>query len=278
MTDCHIKKYGRISNNAVGVLLIHAADCEISHNEIHDGWYTGISVGWVWGYSDNPTNGIKISNNLIYNIGNGWLSDMGGIYTLGVQPDTVISGNIIYNVGCYSGNGGYGGWGIYLDEGSSGITVENNLAYDCSSQAFHQHYGQDNIIRNNILAFGGEGQFRISRKEDHNLLYLYNNILVGYGTPMYCRTTEKDWFTDNGNIYWDYKTEGNVYSGKSTKPFERESLVIMTAKGYYNNATYADPLFRDAENRDFTLAENSPAIETGFVPWEYDAGTRTLFE
>lgn len=278
VTDCHIKKYGRISNNAVGVLLIHAADCEISHNEIHDGWYTGISVGWVWGYSDNPTNGIKISNNLIYNIGNGWLSDMGGIYTLGIQPDTVISGNIIYNVGCYNGNGGYGGWGIYLDEGSSGITVENNLAYDCSSQAFHQHYGQDNIIRNNILAFGGEGQLRISRKEDHNSLYLYNNILVGYGTPMYCRTTEKDWFTDNGNIYWDYKTGGNVYSGKSTKPFERESLVIMTAKGYYNNAIYADPLFRDAENRDFTLAENSPAIETGFVPWKYDAGTRTFFE
>lgn len=89
---------------------------------------------------------------------------MGGIYTLGIQPDTVISGNVIYNVGCDEGSYGYGGWGIYLDEGSSGMLVENNLVYDCSSQTFHQHYGKDNLIRNNIFAFGEEGAFRISKK------------------------------------------------------------------------------------------------------------------
>lgn len=277
VTDCHIEKYGRISNNAIGVLLIHAADCDISHNEIHEGWYTGISVGWVWGYTENPTNGIKIQNNLIYDIGNGWLSDMGGIYTLGIQPDTVISGNIIHNVGCYSGSTGYGGWGIYLDEGSSEILVENNLAYDCSSQTFHQHYGKDNMIRNNIFAFGGEGQFRITRNEEHNSLFLYNNIFVGDNVPVYWNTTAEDWFIDNGNLYWDYETGGNVYSGKSTEIGDRENLVEMTAKGYYNNAVFADPLFKDAENRDFTLANNSPALETGFTPWVYNAGTVTYF-
>ena len=232
VTDSHIEKYGRISNNAIGVLLIDAADCEISQNEIHDGWYTGVSVGWVWGYTENPTNGIKIQNNMIYNIGNGWLSDMGGIYTLGIQPDTVISGNIIYNVGCYGGESGYGGWGIYLDEGSSNITVENNLVYDCSSQGFHQHYGKDNMVRNNIFAFGGDGQFRISKKEEHNSLYLYNNIFVGEKTLMYWRTTDSDWFIDNNNLYWDYETGGNVYSGSSLKLGERENIVKMTAKGY----------------------------------------------
>lgn len=278
ITDCHIEKYGRIFNNAIGVLLIDAADCEISHNEIHDGWYTGVSVGWVWGYTENPTNGIKICNNLIYNIGNGWLSDMGGIYTLGIQPDTVISGNIIYNVGCYGGENGYGGWGIYLDEGSTEITVEKNLVYDCSSQAFHQHYGKDNMIRNNIFAFGGDGQFRITRNEEHNSLYLYNNILVGKGNLMYWQTTAEDWFADNGNLYWDYKTGGNVYSGSSMAFGDRENIVVMTAKGYYNNAVFADPIFKDAENRDFTLALNSPALESGFEPWEYDAGTKTLFK
>ena len=144
--DCHITKYGRIFNNAIGILLTHAIDCELSNNEIHEGWYTGISVGWTWGYGHNPTNNIKICNNLIYDIGNGWLSDMGGIYTLGIQPDTVISGNVIHNVGCDEGSYGYGGWGIYLDEGSSGMLVENNLVYDCSSQTFHQHYGKDNVI------------------------------------------------------------------------------------------------------------------------------------
>jgi len=278
VTDCHISSYGRIFNNAIGILLTHAIDCDLTNNEIHDGWYTGISVGWNWGYSDNSTNNIKICDNLIYDIGNGWLSDMGAIYTLGIQPDTVISGNVIYNVGCDAGRYGYGGWGIYLDEGSSGMLVENNLVYDCSSQTFHQHYGKDNIIRNNIFAFGGEGAFRITRNEEHNSLTLSNNILVTDNATMYALTTEPDWFIDDGNTYWDYKHGGNVYSGDSMSFFERKSMVSMTIRGYYNNALFADPMFKDPENRDFTLALNSPALETGFVPFEYTAGTNTLFE
>lgn len=278
VTDCHINKYGRIFNNAIGILLTHAIDCDLTNNEIHDGWYTGISVGWNWGYSANSTNNIKICDNLIYDIGNGWLSDMGAIYTLGIQPDTVISGNVIYNVGCDEGRYGYGGWGIYLDEGSSGMLVENNLVYDCSSQTFHQHYGKDNVVRNNIFAFGGDGAFRITRNEEHNSLTLTNNIFVTDNATMYALTTEKDWFVDDANTYWDYKHGGNVYSGDSMGFSERKSMVIMTARGYYNNAVFANPLFKDAENRDFTLALNSPALETGFVPFEYTAGTKTLFE
>ncbi len=275
--DCHISYYGRIFNNAIGILLTHAYDCELSNNEIHDGWYTGVSVGWNWGYTEHPTNKIKICNNLIYNIGNAWLSDMGGIYTLGVQPDTVISGNVIYNVGCDEGAYGYGGWGIYLDEGSSGMLVENNLVYDCSSQTFHQHYGKDNIVKNNIFAFGGDGAFRITRNEEHNSLTLSNNIFVTDNATMYALTTERDWFVDDSNLYWDYKHGGNVYSGDSMGFFERKSLVIMTLRGYYNNAVFENPLFKDAQNRDFTLAENSPAIEAGFKPFAYNAGTITKF-
>ena len=88
----------------------------IAHNDISGPLQWAISVGWNWGYSANSTNNIKICDNLIYDIGNGWLSDMGAIYTLGIQPDTVISGNVIYNVGCDEGRYGYGGWGFNLAE------------------------------------------------------------------------------------------------------------------------------------------------------------------
>ncbi|MBE6755724.1 MAG: hypothetical protein E7555_04650 [Ruminococcaceae bacterium] len=276
ITNCEINEYGRIYNHSIGVLLCHASDCIIENNEIHDGWYTAISVGWVWGYAENPTDNIQVKDNLIYNIGNGWLSDMGGIYTLGIQPGTVLSGNVIYNVGCYGGEQGYGGWGIYLDEGSTEILVENNLVYDCSSQAFHQHYGRDNVIRNNIFAFGGEGIFRITRNEEHNSLVLENNIFVSDDRVMYWETIAMDWFKDNSNLYWDYGNKA-VYSGSSTKLTERHNIVDMVGRGYYNNAVFADPLFKDAANRDFTLAENSPALDAGFVPWEYKAGTRYTF-
>lgn len=277
VTNCEINEYGRIYNHSIGVLVCHASDCVIENNEIHDGWYTAISVGWVWGYAENPTDNILVKDNLIYNIGNGWLSDMGGIYTLGKQPNTVLSGNEIYNVGCYGGEKGYGGWGIYLDEGSSEILVENNLVYDCSSQPFHQHYGKDNMIKNNIFAFGGEGVFRISRNEEHNSLSLENNILVTDDKVVYWHTTDEDWFKDNSNLYWDYSNR-SVYSGYSTDPFNRECIVGMVSKGYYNNAVYENPLFKDAANRDFTLAENSPALKAGFKPFEYKAGTPYIFE
>jgi parallel beta-helix repeat protein len=271
VTDCHIRYYGRIYNNSIGVLITHAIDCDITYNEIHDGWYTAVSVGWNWGYTDNPTNNIQIKNNLIYNIGNGWLSDMGGIYTLGIQPDTVLSGNIIHNVGCYEGSTGYGGWGIYLDEGSSNITVEKNLVYDCSSNSLHQHYGKDNLIKNNIFAFSDDGQMLITRQEEHNSLFLYNNILVGDNEAMYDNAVDKDWFIDNNNLYWDYENGEKVFSDSNI------SVKKMKKRGYYNNAVFADPGFKDAENRNFTLSLNSPALDTGFEAWEYEAGTRIKY-
>lgn len=277
ITNCEINEYGRIYNHSIGVLLCHATDCVIADNEIHDGWYTAVSVGWVWGYGKNPTDNIQVKNNLIYNIGNGWLSDMGGIYTLGIQPNTVLSGNVIYNVGCYEGSTGYGGWGIYLDEGSTQITVENNLVYDCSSQTFHQHYGRNNIIRNNIFAFGKDGALRITRNEDHNSLFLQNNILVTEDAVMYKDTTDEDWFIDSNNLLWDYARK-SPYSGTSTTIGDRVNIVTMVNKGHYTDSVFKDPLFRDAVNRDFTLAENSPALETGFVPFDYVAGTPYIFE
>ena len=94
---------------------------------------------------------------------------------------------------------------------------------------------------------------------------------------MYWNTTDKDWFQDNGNLYWDYKKGGNVSSGDSGL-FENLKIPSMMSNGYYNNAVFENPVFKDAENRDFTLATNSPAIANGFVPFEYDAGTITLFE
>lgn len=275
--NCEIKEYGRNYNHSIGVLICHASDCVVEKNEIHDGWYTAVSVGWVWGYAENPTNNILVKDNLIYNIGNGWLSDMGGIYTLGIQPDTVLTGNVIHNVGCYEGSTGYGGWGIYLDEGSTEILVENNLVFDCSSQCFHQHYGKNNMIRNNIFAFGGEGAMRITRHEEHNSLFWENNILVSDDAVMYKDSTKEGWFKDNANLYFDCSRK-LVYSGESTAYLKRLGIPCMVARGYYNNAVFADPLFKDIKNRDFTLSESSPALDMGFTPFSYNAGTDYIFD
>lgn len=126
---------------------------------------------------------------------------MGWDYTLGVQPGTVLRGNVIHDIEkCY-----YGGWCIYLDEGSSHILVEDNVCYGASTQAFNQHYGRENIIRNNIWAFGQETQVSLGRIEAHNSFTFERNIVIARGRPMFCgrprSLEEKPGFRSDLNLF-----------------------------------------------------------------------------
>ncbi len=270
--SCHIHSYGNIYRNACGIVLKFAYDCEISDNEIHDGVYTGISCGWVWGYTPHATNHIKIENNHIYDLGKEILSDMGGIYTLGQQEGTVIRGNRIHDIKMFQ----YGGWGIYLDEGSSDIRVERNICYDLFEQPFHQHYGSNNLVRNNVFAFGEGGCFKVTRKEEHLSVILERNILVSNGTTIYsCAQCEADMMsiTDCGNLIWDYSgapISGNMVFDPVGRRFDLpakehiRTVDEMKAAGLYACAVIADPKFTDISAHDFTLPPDSPAVALGF--------------
>lgn len=275
-----ISGYGRYYYNAVGVLVIDANSVEVAHNEIHDGYYTAVSVGWVWGYSYSVSYNNKICDNLIYDIGQGWLSDMGGIYTLGNQPGTVISGNVIHNVAADPGEGGYGGWGIYLDEGSSYITVEKNLVYSCGSDAYHLHYGSYNTVRNNIFALSGESQFRVvsalgrvtPADGGKKTVDFYNNILL---TDRSARAvsliTDKSAWLEYNNIYWDISNGDDIYVDINNNPDRSMGIRTAVRKGYITAPMIADPMFKDAENYDFELSAESPAVKSGFEAWDYGA-------
>ena len=148
IADNEIHDLGNVYAAGVGIWVLQSGRNQIVHNHVHDLYYTAISVGWTWGYAKNQSSGNLIAFNHLHAIGKNMLSDMGGIYTLGVQPGTVIQNNLIHDVSSFT----YGGWGIYLDEGSSDILAEDNVVYNCKSAGFHQHYGQGNILRNNIFA------------------------------------------------------------------------------------------------------------------------------
>ena len=157
--------------------------------------------------------------------------------------------------------------------------MENNLCYNCSSQGFHQHYGKENYIRNNIFALNGGGQVRIRRKEEHISAFFENNIIVADKSLLYA-SVNKGKFVDNNNLYWDYTLRRCVISSKNETMKVKQLLpvVAMRWNGNYQQAKFADPLFVDRKGRDFTLAKNSPALKCGFVPWDYQAaGTITSF-
>ena len=276
VTNNLVDGYGRVFFNAVGILVIHANSVEVSHNEIRDGYYTAISCGWSWGYDYSVTCNNRICDNLIYDIGQGWLSDMGGIYTLGVQTGTVLSGNVIHNVAADAGQGGYGGWGIYLDEGSSGILVEKNLVFACGSESYHLHYGENNVVRNNIFALSSYAQIRaVSRYEGHKTADFTNNIILTDGkAPVFVNAADPNAFTAEGNVFWDVTNGDELYVTQKDALNDALTLKAAVKQGLIGENTVADPLFRDPLAFDFTLDPASPAIAQGFEPWDYnEAGT-----
>jgi parallel beta-helix repeat protein len=184
------------------------------------------------------------------------LSDMGGIYTLGVQSGTVIRNNLIHDVWAFT----YGGWGIYLDEGSSDILAEDNIVYHCKSAGFHQNYGQDNIMRNNIFAFNHDYELMRTRSEPHksytfeaNIIYFDQGGLLGSNWTSKWQGGE---YAFRNNLYYDKRGPQISFAGKSLSEWQ--------SSGMDKNSTIANPLFVDADNYNFHLRDGSPALKMGF--------------
>ncbi|HET6486245.1 MAG TPA: right-handed parallel beta-helix repeat-containing protein, partial [Spirochaetia bacterium] len=278
ITDNEILHGGRVFLSAVGVLLMHSYGNLVAHNHIQDFYYTGVSCGWVWGYDASVSRDNRIEYNHIHDIGQGVLSDMGGIYTLGVQPGTVLRGNRIHDVQQRN----YGGWCIYLDEGSSHILVEGNVCYRAGTQVFNQHYGRENVVRNNLFAFGGHTVVSTGRLEDHNSFTLTNNILVTDGKPVIAiaaaRGEGRLGFRADSNLVWDTKGAPCFCAILATeKPGDARRWTEAAWKETRNDlfSIVADPRFADPAKDDFTLKPDSPAARIGFTAFDLSrAGPR----
>ncbi|MCE5248891.1 right-handed parallel beta-helix repeat-containing protein [bacterium] len=252
VTDNHIHDIGEVYPAACGIMIFLSGGNLISHNHIHDTYYTGISNGWSWGYAETNAKENIIEFNHVHDIGRGMLSDMGGNYNLGVQPGSVIRNNLFHDITSY----GYGGWGIYTDEGSSYILIENNIVYRTKSGGFHQHYGRENIVRNNIFANAVLGQIIRSRMEEHLSFTFERNIVYWGERPL----LGGNW-SDN-----QYKLDYNLYYNTSGEPvmFKDWTFEQWQKRGQDVHSMIADPLFADPENGNFTLSSDSPAFKLGF--------------
>ncbi len=270
VSDCTFKELGLRWYSSIGVVITHGYSNEISHNEISHLYYSGISVGWVWGYKDSVTHGNIISKNHIYDLGKGFLSDMGGIYTLGPQNGTRIEYNVIHDVKSRN----YGGWGLYTDEGSSYITLFGNVCYRCSCNAYMQHYGMMNSVTNNIFADSGETLVCMGYlREGFNGLVFGNNIYVlEKGKPVYNdAVTACNIATDRNFILSSEEDPVMLnYAGKSFTLSE-----VRNKLGFDENSLILNPNVINFENEDFSVKADSEICKMGFQPIDLtDVGPR----
>ena len=259
--NCFIHDGGNVYHAGIGVWIGRSSHNKVHHNEICDFFYTGVSVGWSWGYAPSSAHHNLIEYNHIHHLGWGQLSDMGGIYCLGISPGTQLRQNLIHDVLSYS----YGGWGLYTDEGSTGILMENNVVYRVKDGCFHQHYGRENIVRNNVLALSATyGQIRRSREEEHSSFTVERNVIYSRGTTMLGGNWSNGNYKLDSNCYWDAGGQPPTFPGGL-------SLGGWQEKGQDVHSLVADPKFVDVDRFDFSLKEDSPALKLGFKP--IDTGT-----
>jgi len=267
VADCEIGDGGHLFHAGVGVLIGQSSANRVEHNHIHDFYYTGISVGWCWGYDEGGAYGNVLEHNHIHDIGHGLLSDMGGIYLLSVAPGTRVRHNLIHDIWSRT----YGGWGIYPDEGSSYLLIENNLAYDTKCGGFHQHYGRENLVRNNIFAFARLNQLHRTRVEPHDSFTFERNLVYFTEGAVWTGNWSENRAVVRNNLYYDPNRKRLDFGGGTFRQWQK--------RGLDRGSEIADPKFVNADRRDFRLRKSSPAFRLGFVPFDLSgAGPRRVGE
>lgn len=262
----HIFEGGRVYPGCVGIWVAQSSGNRISHNDIHDLYYTGISVGWNWGLEPNRTSNNIIEFNHVHDLGHGVLSDAGLIYCLGVSPGSVIRNNVFHDMWPYSAPAL--GWGIYLDAQCGQYTVENNLVYNTlSGGLMFNNGGHAHVIRNNIFALSAnQALWPYSEKRPttfrRNIVYLtQGELFIPYGERslnerLAAKESPGDW---DENLYWHT-------GGPDRLRFYRRSFAEWQALGLDRHSVVADPKFVDPAAHDFRLQPDSPALRLGFQP------------
>ncbi|MCR4584016.1 MAG: right-handed parallel beta-helix repeat-containing protein [Prevotella sp.] len=139
-----------VSNDDWGCVALAAgyvSNININHNTIHDVSYSAISLGWGWNRNLVCMKDNKVHANLIYNYAR-HMYDCAGIYTLGNQPGTVISENVVRDIAKPTYVHDPDHWFyLYTDEGSSNITLRDN--WTPSEKYLKNAVGPGNIWENN---------------------------------------------------------------------------------------------------------------------------------
>ena len=264
---------GNVFPSGVGIISHRASDIVIADNLIHHHRYTGVSIGWQWGYAQSDTSNVLVQGNYIHDTGRHILCDQGGIYTLGIQPGTVITNNVIKNVYSYA----QFMWGIYLDEGTSQIVVSNNVVYNTGWASLFQHYGANNTIINNVFARASlnppphpgdpnpDGDVHVALTENHTSWTYTRNIV--YDT--YQGSSHSAFKSDQSNVRVSFSENVYYNTNNATLLFgvQQMSFADWQKTGQENNSVIANPLFTGDVNQCdfFTVQANSPAAALGFA-------------
>jgi hypothetical protein len=160
---------------------------------------------------DQP--GVQIDHNRVYNVGL-LTTDLGAIYAYKIDgAGSRIDHNLISGVH----TGGFGGAGIYLDNGSSNFVVDHNVVWDSDFALKLNPPSVNNLVLNNTL-FGTQSAVASAGDDPMTGCQFVNNIFGGSVT-LGSAATESDNLRD---------VQGNQFLSLSKadyQPARRSSLI-----------------------------------------------------
>ena len=264
VTDNTIHDVGEVFPAGFAIWVGQSANNSVLHNEVFNTYYSAIAVGWTFGFDTTAAANNLIESNDIHDIGRGMLSDMGCVYTLGVQPGTVVNNNLCHDVSRST----YGGWGIYMDEGSSNILVTNNVVYGTQDGGFVSHRSQFVTVQNNVFALGQYGQLWRDANGATGQSFTFSRNIVYWTEGEFLNGWPPIWnLWSDGNYSFDY----NLYYATGTwpnlgSPSFASWFPQWQSFGQDLHSMVADPQFVDPLHGNFDLRSGSPASQIGFHP------------
>lgn len=181
---CGVQYFG-----SVGIWIGMASNCSVVRTEVYDLPYTGISLGWKWDPTPTPCEEHGIGWNHIHNVLQ-ILSDGGGIYTLGRQPGTILFKNYIHDIPLNMGRAQSNG--IFMDQGSSEITVNDNIITNIAKSPIRFHQAAKNTIKDNHLRVGKDTPAFTFNRTDSEIIDFYRNKIYIHDTEQ-SKELIKEW-------------------------------------------------------------------------------------
>lgn len=213
-------------------------------------------------------------------------SDGGPVNLYGVGLGNRIANNLIYDIRPSLKDALI--VGIYLDDATDGCVVENNIITRLGGTRYvvpMMVKGVGNVVNNNIIANNHStnwGIFHILEtpvedfidflhegagpEQSHSLSFRRNIVYNNAGTELYgiFPWSDKVFKYCDENLYFH---PSGIYTMSINWAVEsKEAFEERSQHRYNQNSVFADPLFVDADQMNFSLKPDSPALKLGFEP------------
>jgi len=281
---------GRLVGHGCGVYIAQSGHNDVTNNEIHDMPRYGTTIkGMRYQVLREQVEGVTWENrhdflhsrhnrlafNHIHRV-NLDSQDTGAMEAWGPGRDNVYDHNLIHDVGNVQFDLQMG---IYLDDAADYFTVTNNIIYDVRGTkhvvAIYAK-GIGNVLENNYLIVTppmDAAQLSFFMADERADSHVYRRNIFYFTSPgaaihHFINFSDDRIAESDHNLYWH--AGGAPLHFRNAPVTSFEDWKTLFDNRYDNNSVVADPLFVDVENRDFRLKEDSPALDLGIEPIDFD--------